>query len=101
MSDSINDAINAALSQFEIRPIHMSAFVFRGHGEDHKTIRWTITLGYLSDRREAHGKTLDEAVEAAKALPPAEDPVSRQIRELREQKAKLDEQIAMLDGGAK
>jgi len=100
MSDSINDAINAALSQFEICPIHLSAFVYRGHGQDHKTINWTITLGYLQDRREAHGKTLDEAVEAAKALPPAEDRITRQIRELREQKAKLDDEISKLEGGA-
>jgi hypothetical protein len=100
MNNTINDAINAALSQFDVRPIHLSAFVYRGHGENHKTIKWTITLGYLQDRREAHGKTLDEAVEAAKALPPAEDPITRQILELREQKAKLDEQIAKLEGGA-
>ena len=100
MSDSINDAINAALDQFDTRPMHISAFAYQGHSEDHRVLNWTLTVGYLTDGREAQGATLQEAVEAAKALPPAEDPVSRQIRELREQKAKLDEQIAKLEGGA-
>lgn len=100
MSDSINNAINAALSQFDTRPMHISAFAYQGHHDGHRVLNWTITLGYCTDGREAQGATLQEAIDAAKALPPAEDPVSRQIRELREQKARLDEQIAKLEGGA-